>query len=854
MTWFGLLLAFLSSKFIASVYIANIEEANKIAQDILLNPGTAQPEPKEKAMFLGSIVLVVLGLFVFYFVLNRLFKKKDGEVKNLTFNLITAVNVLLFIYFLSNCFFSANPFFAIPQNSHDTTTKTNFDFYFIQTFLHKRFVVYTFFLFPIIFFLLIKNIKLSELINSLLKKSVLVICVGLGILSLAISTFEFPYTFENKFDFNAVFYSVVQVYNGFPLLVDDFTNTYGMYPHFLVPILKLTGFSILNFSLIMGVLLCLCFIFLYYTLNKTIKNKFIVLLGFCSVFFVCYGYQKTVINYDAIYSTHPIRWLFPMVLLAFVPFYIKRIEISQSVFFRKFILLNTLEFIPIKLVSFFVFAFGVLWSPDFGTFSFLSLISFYVFLEFNTENIKHSIIQLAFTLTQAILLLFFAFMMYSFFIKFFYNATPDITILFKTIATFSSIGFGMLPMPTIMHPWMLVALVYIIGWVVSIHHFFTNQKTNYTLSIFILTFIGTIGLTYYQGRSHNWNLFVTNFEVFMLLALFADKLLDKAKESNLFIPIFTMSLFLIGFAPFQLLGSFSKFQELIYSKKDKASNLAEDNNIKVTTSAINNLCNDNESVLMLTAEHYQGLYHYLSKTTSCASPGFVELFTKKRYEQILEKLKRGNYKIFMEPQFYRPMNTKLLNLIGAYYELNTIDNNPSLYYYKKKEFAKYQPKLIKDNQTAFYLNTNVNGDENLKLFEANSKRIQLGSQFMVDVFFTPPSNAITNINSGGTIISNLDGNKGFVIQQQQENPNQYIFAFKGRGIVCNVELNKPIKMTFKVDGLNLSCYLNDTLQSQAMVSELYENSEQSLCIGSIQNKSNFFLGNIDEIKITRTIK
>lgn len=854
MVWFGLIVAYISSQIISSSYNGNIDEANKIAQDILLNPAMAQPEPKEKAIFLGSIIITVLGLLLGYFLINRFFKKSDIDIKDSSIHFVTIVNALIVFYLLYKCFGSANPFFSSPQNSHDVVSKTNFDFYFIQTFLHKRLLIYLLFLIPILAFVLIKNFKLSEQLHSLLKKIVLGTCIGLSTLAFAISTFEFPYTFENKYDFNAIFYSVVQVYNGFPLLVDDFTNTYGMYPHFLVPILKLTGLSVLNFSIIMGALLCTCFILLYYTLTKTINNKFIVLLGFCSVFFMCYGYQKIAVNYDAIYSTHPIRWILPMLLFAFTVFYMINKDNSNHFLFKSFGLKNIVTLTPIKILSFIVFAFGILWNPDFGTFSFLTLIALYTFIDLDINQIKVSIIKILFTVIEAIIILFVAFFLYSTFIKIAYQASPDISILFKTIATFSSIGFGMLPMPTTLHPWMLVALVYIVGWVVSIQNLFNNQKNAFTLVIFVLTFIGTIGLTYYQGRSHNWNLFVTNFEAFIILALFADRLLEKAKNYTAFVPVFALALLFIGFSPFQLIGSFSKFQELISSKKDKATNQMEDNAIKGTSKKIDDICKDGESIFILSADHYQGLYHLLSKTTSCANPGFIDLFTKKQYEHILNEVKNNNDKLFLEPQYYRPMNTQLLNVIGAYYQLQQINDFPSLYYYKKKEFTKYQPKLTKDANTIFYVNTNLNGNENLRLYGGTVKPVNLGKSFSIDIIFTPPSNPITNINTGGTILSNLDNNKGFVIQQQQQNLNQYLFAYKGRGIICNVELNKSVKMTFKVEGMNLSCYLNDVLQSQAKLTEAYENSSLPLCLGSINNKSNFFLGNIDEVKITHTTK
>ncbi len=849
MIWFGILIALISTKIISSVYAPNIEEANKIAQNILINPAMAQPEPKEKAVFFGGIIITVSSLFLFYFILDRFFKKNDKEVKDSLFNIITSVNVIISCYFLYNCFITANPYFTAPQNSHDALAKTNFDFYFYQTFLHKRLIVYTIILFPLLTFLLIKNIKLSESLNLLSKKIVFVLSLCLSLLSLAISIFKFPYTYENKYDFNAVYYSVVQVYNGFPLLVDGFTNTYGLYPHFVFPILKLTGLSVLSFSMTMSILLFFCFCFLYYFMNKIINNKLILLFGFCLVYFMGYSFQTTTLNYDASFSCHPVRWIMPLLLFAYIIYYMSN-QMKTNFMFKQLRFLKFIEIIPIKVITFFVFAFGILWNPDFGFFSFLSLIAFYVFYEFDTNEIKKSLIRLLFNVIQAFVLLVIVFVLYYVYIKFAFHQAPNFSLLYETISTYSVIGFGMLPMPTTMHPWMLIALIYGIGWVISIINFLNNRKTQFAVAIFVLTFLGTIGLSYYQGRSHNWQLMVCNLSAFILLPVYADKLLVTARENKLFIPVFSVSIFVIAFAPFQLLGSWTKLQELVFTKKDKAANQLEQNHIYTTASAIDKLCEDGEKTYILSADYYQGLYHTLSKTASVANPGLGDLYTKKQYEHIIEKLKKENQKLFLEPQFYRPKDTKLLNLIGAYYELKAIENMPTLYYYKKREFGKYQPKLINDANVVFYINTNANGDENLKLYEATVKSIQLNNSFTIDVIFTPPSHIITNINTGGTILSNVDGNKGFLLQQQKDNSSQYIFGFKGRGIICNVELNKRTKMTFMVDGVNISCYVNDVLQSKAIVTEAIENSQQSICVGSIQNMSNFFLGSIDEIKIS----
>lgn len=87
----------------------------------------------------------------------------------------------------------------------------------------------------------------------------------------------------------------------------------------------------------------------------------------------------------------------------------------------------------------------------------------------------------------------------------------------------------MLPIPNTYHPWMLFALVYIIGWVISINNFYNNQKNTLNISILLLTVLGTLSFTYYQGRSHNWNLMITNFEALLLLGILQINCLKKLK-------------------------------------------------------------------------------------------------------------------------------------------------------------------------------------------------------------------------------------------------------------------------------------------------------------------------------------
>ncbi|MBN8702645.1 MAG: hypothetical protein J0M08_06245 [Bacteroidetes bacterium] len=852
MIWIGVLASMVAIKVLSKFAPDNSNEAIKKAKEILISPMVVQaiPEPKEKIVFLGTIILTILTLFVTYFAFDYFFKTTT-KLKDNIIHIISAINIGASCYFLYYCFTNDNPWHASPLNSHDYISKTNFDFFFIDTFLYKNLLFYSLILFPLIAYLTIK--KLTRKIDSVLHKLIIVFCVSLALITFFISSFKFPYTYENKYNFCANFYSTVQVYNGSPLLVDGFVNTYGLYPHFIMPILKLAGLSILSYTMTMGVILFSCLCFLIYFMNKVIENKLILLLGFCLFFSMTYMFQAIALSYYSGFSCAPIRWLMPLTLFMYVVIYNAK-KVNQGKLFKNLFNNNALNITPIKILSFYLFAFGVLWNPDFGLFSFIVLIAYYVYYEFNISDFKTSLIKTGLIFIQAVVLLVAAFLTYSCFIRFFYGASPDFSMLFKTISTFSFIGFGMLPMPTGMQPWILVAIVYGIGWVITVNSFLQNNKSKFSSAVFVVTFLGTLGLIYYQGRSHNWQLYSCYFPAFILLPIYTDKLFSIIKDQKIYIPVFLLSFYFIAFAPFQLLKSMPKLWDLVYDKKSKVIQQSEENQIKNTAFAIDKLCDDGEKIYILSADHYQGIHHGLSKTASIASPGRVELFFKKDYEKIIEKIKNENKKLFVEPQFYRPFDTKFLNVIAAYYELNPIEGLPSLYYYKRREFGKYQSKLIKDDSTVFYINANTDGEENLKLCEAKVTPLQLGNAFTIDILFTPPSNSITGINTGGAVLSNLDGNKGFVIQQQKDNPNQYIFGFKGKGVLCNVELNKQTKMTFKVDGVTISSYIDNRLQSNILVTEAFENSQLPLCMGSMQNTSNFYLGNIAEIKISKGVK
>jgi hypothetical protein len=102
--------------------------------------------------------------------------------------------------------------------------------------------------------------------------------------------------------FNAFFYYVAQVYQGKALLI-DFMNQYGLYPHILYSIFKVTGLSVYTFTVTMAVLLFASYACMLVFLYLVTKNKAIAATGFIST---ATGFISTIF-----YSYVLQRFIFP---------------------------------------------------------------------------------------------------------------------------------------------------------------------------------------------------------------------------------------------------------------------------------------------------------------------------------------------------------------------------------------------------------------------------------------------------------------------------------------------------------------------------------------------------------------
>jgi hypothetical protein len=421
--------------------------------------------------------------------------------------------------------------------------------------------------------------------------------------------------------------------------------------------------------------------------------------------------------------------------------------------------------------------------------------------------------------------------------------------MFTTIQIFSSIGMGMLPMPTGFHPYMLIVAVYLVGLLLTINAIVTKKITNRSAFICLLTIFGILFFVYYLGRSHNWNLFVSNPTAFILLTLFADDLLKTIKTNKAFIPLFLIVLYALSFSFFQTVYDYKRISDLILEKDNKQINQDVNNEVKANASFIKEHSTNDEKVIILTAVYLQSLYHSLSNTASAFNPGMEELFLKSDYARLIHTLEtQENLKVFLEPKYFHFIDLQVLNRLTACYDLK--QNNGKIFYFeKKKEKRNAKPLLTVNDKEVYHQLFNSTISTMLQAALGKNGKLQLGKQFTVEVLVKPNTIPQNGYTQSATIFSNISAQKGMILRQNDTIQNQYIFGFSNRGIICKTEMGKWNYLVFMVDDKKINCYVNGVLFGIVDTEAPYENSNEPLYIGSQNLNPGFFFGNLKEVTI-----
>ena len=295
--------------------------------------------------------------------------------------------------------------------------------------------------------------------------------------------------------FNAVFYSVVQVFFGRELLV-DFVNQYGLYPHFLEPLFSLIGLNLYGFTAVMGILNCVAFFLLYRFLAKETGDEILAFLGLTTILCFCYVVGRMGLP-DLFLQYHPLRMIFPALAL------VAARAFAHAPTLRRSVLLPVLG------------AAATLWNFDSGLVVLIAgcaLIVYDCLLRRRPREIPPRLL-LGVAAAAAVVVAF------SCFLRLRFGAFPDFARHLLHAKAFYLYGVMMWPMPRF-GVWVPVLLVYAAGLQIALVALLEGEETPRARIFFFLSILGLGIFSYYQGRSSLGNLASAAYPAILLGVLF----------------------------------------------------------------------------------------------------------------------------------------------------------------------------------------------------------------------------------------------------------------------------------------------------------------------------------------------
>ena len=821
---------------IQKVYNPDVSSLLASAARLLIEPGAARPEPMEAMLFRVGVVVMSLGMLGFYLLFARMAQLRSLAQKP-AFLVISTLCVAIIIALFYIDFSAANPYMKggpdFPQNSRDFTAKTNFGFYFDGLFLGNYLLLYTFILVPGVACLFLLGMKKYDWENKRFYKTgtpvIGYIVTGAVVFAIiAMSVFYFPYSYETKYNFDAVYYSMTQAYSGSAMLVDGFTNTYGLYPQFLNLIFHVIGLSVFKFTLVMALLTGLAFFFNFYALKQFVHNKVILFFGILTVIFFPYLTFKLGQNFDCNFAQYPIRYIIPSTLIFLASLYLK--NRSKLIYWLTFGLL----------------AFFTLWNPEIGLVSYLSWLVFNTYNDFYGTDGKFNFRKIAMHWAVGVGCIAVAFFMYKLLIAAFYGASPDLSLLFGTVLVFGKVGFGLLPM-TLVHPWNLMAIVLIFGFLYPISRWQKKEITPRS-SMILLTAVISVGfLVYFQGRSHNWQLSQSSGVSLILLTLLGDELWKTVKSNNILSlnMLFVVFLFAISFSFFEVLYDRDKITELVYQEDDKSKQAEEQARIESNAEFIQKNTHEHQKIYVFTARQYEGLYFDGSKRQAAFMPGLMDLFLNSDLSRLEKRIVDSSYDVFIEPAVCNfPFLMRPFAEVAATYETKSVNQTMALLQ-KRKNMVPVQSFFAPAGPAVFYkkYTDDTAGAASRTNDAMGVQPVALAGEFSIQALFSSKD----QIFPYATIVGNMNDSSGFILARIINTPN-FFFGINGKGVGFPLLANQWVYCVINVFPDHFEVFQNGNLINTYPLAAPMHASPEKLFVGN-EGFMRYYVGAISEIAI-----
>ena len=825
-----------------------------------------QPEPVEALLYRTGLLFIPCCLLLLYYISTRPFFQKIAQNKALAYILVilATIGIALLTYYV---FAQDNPTFkdtlGKELNERDRTAETNFQFFFLNSYLYSHLTLYlcAWVTLLLLFYLIVTRFlkdKWLKAYNILISIAGFVYS-GIMILQLfGMNHFSMPLNWENQYDFNAVYYSVTQVNAGSQLLADGFTNTYGLYPHFLQPIFSVFGLSVSNFTWMMSLLIAFTFASLLLLLYTNVKDKLLVFLGFSSAVFFPYLLNRLVTNFDAAFATFPIRTTPMAFLILFISLYLivnqKKSTSTEDKPAQRPIATRVVYYLGMFLLPF-----GILWNFEYGGVSFITWIAFLCYNDFYDADLKIHWKKILLHIGVAILALLFDFLLYGIIQYIQYGHFPDFPLLISTLTVFSKMGYFLLPM-SVFHPWMLVVLVYMFGLTYAIAALYRKNITRKSSVIFAIAILGCGLFAYYQGRSHNWNMTVSFVLSFTELVLLTDELLVSYRNTKhiALIPFLYLSLACLFFSIISLgaaSSDISKLANQTVSKELKQSYANEKKYINKVNHFIDSCDIASDRVILLSSNKYQGLFMQNKRMRSAVNPGILDMFYKTDAERYVTTIVDSTYDVFLGHNFYYSHLANIRTALAMEYQVvdRLYDTTalifahlqkrnvpaPTTVFFPERKTTLLHEKFIKDS--TYYRQLG-------KLSQNGKDSLDIPSTFSVEILFRADS---LQFYQFPVLCANNTDSTGFAIfiSGNKEKPDEYYINLGGIGFPIQLKPNQWHYLTVVYSGQQVFAYDNGQLKAAVMFPSAYRPSTSHLYVGN-NGSLRYFSGIINEVALS----
>lgn len=528
----------------------------------------------------------------------------------------------------------------------------NSDFLYVRcSILYFKPVMYISLVYPLMFLLawyddnhVVKNI------NRLL----LIMFAGSLLLTLfCINLFNHD-TVPHTLHFNPVLYPLAQVVNGKQIL-HNWTGIYGLYPVFLEPVFRLVRLNVISFSMLMAILEVATVCFGFYFMRSFFNNRFILLVGLMATFYFGPLGLKTIIApadklADPYFQYMPLRMISPAFLLFMVANHQKQRD-SRVLYWGTFLFCSL----------------ALLWNFESGFVVSVSWFLFLGYIEFFNNDVLTAAKKLLVHSAKACSVFIVVFLAFNLYQLARYGAVPDWSLFTKYQQFFYLFGYYMLEMPASPHVWNLLVLIFMIGMAVSVNGLFTRENETYNSNIFLLTLLSVGIFVYYQGRSHDYNIFPVLYMPVIIVCYMLDNIFHAVKSGTAsgykYIPL---ALFLFYFSASAVPSFAAKADKLLSwsmigvgSLKGNAGSVNAKN-----IEFISKYTAKGEKVLVFIPGDLDGIYYAETGTVSAIdAPSFSDYFFNIDSGRLDDFVKNNvRYKVFaipaQTPRYLETLTTK----------------------------------------------------------------------------------------------------------------------------------------------------------------------------------------------------